>query len=206
MDPLVLLGFAVACVVLNALPGPGMLFILSHGVAGGRAAGLAAALGMATGTVVHTAAAALGLSALLRAAPVVLDVLRVGGAAVLIYLAISALRSARGAAEMPVRARRPLRQTYLTAVLTNLANPKVVLFYLAFVPQFVTVGGWPASVQTLVLGGVLIVIGLVMDGVVGLAAGTAATLLRRPPVHRWLRRLSAAIFGGLAVRLLTDTR
>lgn len=88
-------------------------------------------------------------------------------------------------------------------MLTNLANPKVVLFYVVFVPQFVTAGGGPTSVQILVLGAVLIVIGLSMDGLMGLAAGTCSTLLlSRPAIQRWLKRAAAAVFGGLAVRLL----
>jgi threonine/homoserine/homoserine lactone efflux protein len=201
MEPSVVLGFAVACVVLNLVPGPGMMFILAHGMVGGRRAGVTAAAGMATGTAVHTVAAALGLSALVNAAPAALDVVRIAGAVFLLYLAISNLRSA-GRTVSPV-ARRSLRRTYLSAVLTNLANPKVVLFYLAFVPQFITAGGWPTSVQILVLGAVLIVIGLVMDSAVGVAAGTfSALLLRRPAIQRWIKRAAAAIFGGLALRLL----
>jgi threonine/homoserine/homoserine lactone efflux protein len=91
--------------------------------------------------------------------------------------------------------------------LTNLANPKVVLFYLAFVPQFITPGGWPVSMQILVLGAVLIVIGLVMDSMVGITAGACSSLLmHRPAFQRWLKRLSAAVFGGIALRLLTESR
>ena len=101
-----------------------------------------------------------------------------------------------------------LRRTYLSAILNNLANPKVVLFFLAFVPQFITPGGWATSTQILVLGGVLIVIGIIVDCAVGVAAGTFSAILRaRPAIQRWLKRISAVIFGGLAVRLLlTDAR
>jgi threonine/homoserine/homoserine lactone efflux protein len=100
MELTTLMAFAGACVVLNLVPGPGMMFIIAQGISGGRRAGVVAAAGMASGTVVHTAAAALGLSALLRVAPMALDAVRVAGAAVLIYLAIAALRSARKAAPM----------------------------------------------------------------------------------------------------------
>ncbi|GAB2684445.1 LysE family translocator [Kribbella swartbergensis] len=206
MDMTTLLAFSVACVVLNLVPGPGMMFILAHGIGGGRRAGVVAAAGMASGTVVHTAAAALGLSTLLRAAPYALDVVRLVGAAVLVYLAITALRSARaGADARRVNSSRSLRRTYLSAVLTNLANPKVVLFYLAFVPQFLTVGGWPTSAQILVLGTVLVLIGIIMDCAVGVAAGgLSALFLRRPAIQRGLKRLSAAVFGTLAIRLVAD--
>ena len=183
-----------------------MLFIVAHGIGGGRVAGLVAATGMATGTVVHALAAALGLSALLQAAPYALDVVRLAGAAVLLYLAVNALRSSNRTTPIaPGTGRRSRRRTYAAAVLTNLANPKVVLFYLAFVPQFLAPGGWPTTVQILVLGALLVGIGLVMDCAVAVTAGAfPAVLLGRPAVRRWFLRASAAIFGGIAIRLLAD--
>lgn len=207
MDLSILIAFAAACVVISVVPGPDMMFIAANGMARGRAAGVIAALGMSTGITVHTIAAALGLGALLQAAPVALDVVRIVGAVFLVYLAISTLRSARHVAEeAPERHdERSLRRTYVMAVLTNLANPKVILFYLAFLPQFVTAGGWATPVQFLVMGAILVVIGFAVDGTVGLAAGALSALLRRrPAIQRWLNRLSAAIFGALAVRLVAD--
>ena len=120
---------------------------------------------------------------------------------------ISTLRSARDVAERaPERyGSASLRRTYVMAVLTNLSNPKVILFYVAFFPQFLTEGGWSMPVQFLVMGAILVTIGFAVDGTVGLAAGTlSALLLRRPAIQRWLNRVSAAIFGGLAVRLVVD--
>jgi threonine/homoserine/homoserine lactone efflux protein len=206
MDATTVFGFALACVILNIVPGPGMLFIVAHGISGGRGSGVVAAVGMASGAVVHTVLAALGLSALLRVAPYALDAVRIGGALFLLYLAVNAFRSVRTAPRIaPEEARKSGRRTYVSAVLTNLANPKVVLFYLAFVPQFLTPHGWAVPAQILVLGAVLIGIGLVMDCAVGLMSGTFSTLLlRRPAFERWLKRASGAIFGGLAVRLLIE--
>lgn len=203
MDPSILLAFALACVVISVVPGPDMLFILANGVARGRAAGVVAAAGMSTGLAGHTVAAALGLGAVLQAAPVALDAVRIAGAVFLVYLAVGALRSA-GQGAAPVKPER-LRRTYVMATLVNLSNPKVVLFYLAFFPQFVTEGGWAMPVQFLVMGAMLIVIGFCVDASVGLASGAlSALLLRRPGVQRWLNRVSAAIFGALAVRLVAD--
>ena len=207
MDASTLVAFVVACAVISLVPGPDMMFIIANGIARGRMAGVVAAVGMSTGMTVHTIAAALGLGALLQAAPVVLDGVRIVGAVFLAYLAVSALRSARDVAETaPVRfGGHTLRRTYLMATLTNLANPKVIFFYLAFFPQFVTEGGWPTPVQFLLMGAILIVVGLSVDASVGLAAGALSTLLRRrPAVQRWLSRVSAVIFGGLAVRLVVD--
>ena len=207
MDVSILVAFVAACAVISLVPGPDMMFIVANGVARGRAAGVVAAVGMSTGMAVHTVAAALGLGALIQAAPVVLDAVRIVGAVFLCYLAFSALRDARRVTET-AQARfggHSLRRTYAMATLTNLANPKVIFFYLAFFPQFVTEGGWPTPVQFLLMGAILIVVGLAVDASVGLAAGTLSDLLRRrPAVQRWLNRVSAAIFGGLAVRLVVD--
>ena len=207
VDLHIVLAFALACVVISVVPGPDMAFIMANGIARGRAAGVVAAAGMSTGIVGHTVAAAFGLGAVLQAAPIALDAVRIGGAVFLVYLAITTLRSAKDVAEAaPARfGGRSLRRTYAMAALVNLSNPKVVLFYLAFLPQFVTRGGWPMPVQFLVMGAILIVIGFCVDATVGLAAGALSSVLqRRPGVQRWLNRVSAAIFGGLAVRLVAD--
>jgi threonine/homoserine/homoserine lactone efflux protein len=207
MDLSTVLAFALACVVISIVPGPDMMFIMANGIARGRAAGVVAAAGMSSGLVGHTVLAALGLGALLQAAPVALEAVRIAGAVFLVYLAITTLRSAKDVATTaPARfGERSLRRTYVMATLVNLSNPKVVLFYIAFLPQFVTEGGWPMPAQFLAMGAILIVIGFAVDASVGLAAGALSNvLLRRPGVQRWLNRVSAAIFGGLAVRLVAD--
>ncbi|OLF04392.1 lysine transporter LysE [Actinophytocola xinjiangensis] len=206
MDLSLVLAFAAACLIISIVPGQDMMFIVANGIARGRAAGVVAAVGMSTGIAVHTVLTALGLGALLAAAPVALDTIRLVGAVFLIYLAVAALRAAReSTSAAPTPPARSLRRTYVMAVLTNLANPKVILFYLAFFPQFLTEGGWSTPVQFLVMGAILVVVGFSVDGSVGLAAGALAALLRRrPTIQRWLNRVSAAIFGALAIRLVTD--
>lgn len=200
-----LLGFAIAALAISIVPGPDMMFIMANGISGGRLAGVVSASGISLGLAVHTTAAALGLSALLLAAPFMLDVIRWCGAVFLLYLAFTALRSARKgtALETRLKPRRSLRRTFWMAVLTNLANPKVILFYLAFLPQFLDPrAAWPIAVQFLVLGLVLIVIGFVVDSSTGFASGTLSEKLRRhPAVRGWLDRVSAAVFGALAIRL-----
>ena len=212
MDPALVVAFVVAVFLLSVAPGPDMLFIVANAAAGGRRAGLVSAVGMSTGLAVHTVAAALGLSALIAAAPDALVVIRVAGAGFLVYLAISSWRASRAAGTeeraKPVK-ERSLRKLYAMATLTNLANPKVVLFYLAFLPQFLShgPGAWPIPVQLLTLGVVFIVVGLSVDGTVGFTAGSLADkVLGRPAVRRRLERASALIFGGLAVRLALDSR
>ncbi|MCE7001537.1 LysE family translocator [Kibdelosporangium philippinense] len=207
MELSVLLAFTVASALISLAPGPDMMFIIANGIARGRKAGVIAALGMSTGIAIHTVAAAAGLGALLAAAPVALDIMRILGAVFLVYLAIATLRASRKAAEAaetPVP-QRSLRKMYAMAVLTNLSNPKVILFYLAFFPQFIHQDGWPAWVQFLVLGAILICVGLMVDATVGFTSGALSEfLVRRPAIRRWMDRASAAIFGALAVRLVAN--
>lgn len=212
MDVSVVLGFMVAVFLVSVVPGPDMLFIVANAAAGGRRTGVVAAAGMSTGLAVHSVAAALGLGALIQAAPQVLNGVRIAGAAFLLYLAYLTWRASRqefGAPEdAPELPRRTLRRTYLMATLTNLANPKVILFYLAFVPQFITIGSgsWPATVQFLVLGAVFILVGFPVDAGAALLAGTLTERFFRTGsrIRRRLERVTAAIFAGLAARLAID--
>jgi threonine/homoserine/homoserine lactone efflux protein len=212
MDPVLIGAFVAAAFLLSVAPGPDMLFIVANAGVGGRRAGVVAAAGMSTGLAAHTLAAAAGLTALIQAAPQALTVVRVAGAVFLLYLAIASWRSSRaGAADAapPEVTRRPLRKVFAMATLTNLANPKVVLFFVAFLPQFLTTGpgAWPIWAQLLVLGAVFIAVGFPVDATVGLTAGgLAERLLHRPSVRRRIQRVCAAVFGGLAVRLLLDSR
>lgn len=214
MDMSVVLGFLVAVFLVSIVPGPDMLFIVANAAAGGRRTGVVAAAGMSTGLAVHSVAAALGLGALIQAAPQILNGVRIAGAAFLLYLAYLTWRASRdefGAPEdAPQLPRRTLRRTYLMATLTNLANPKVILFYLAFVPQFITTGSgsWPVTVQFLVLGAVFILVGFPVDASAALLAGTLTERFFRTGsrIRRRLERVTAAIFAGLAARLAIDIR
>jgi threonine/homoserine/homoserine lactone efflux protein len=158
-----------------------MLFILANATTGGQRAGLVSAIGMSTGLAVHTFLAAVGMGALIQAAPKALTIVRIAGALFLIYLAISTWRASRvGTADAPgptAPPQRSLRRTYAMATLTNLANPKVILFYLAFLPQFLSTGAtaWPAWLQLMILGGMFIIVGLPIDATVGLAAGRSVS-------------------------------
>jgi threonine/homoserine/homoserine lactone efflux protein len=212
VDLHVVLAFVAAAYVISLVPGPDMLFIVANGVAGGRRAGVTAALGVSTGLLGHTLAAAFGLGILVQRAPEALRVVRIAGAVVLLVLAVTTWRAARrqgpeeAVAAVP---RRSLRRTFALAALTNLANPKVILFYLAFVPQFVTLGAGaaPVPVQMLVLGAVLIVVGLSVDGTTGLLSGTLSDRLRaNRRLRRRMERASAGVFAALATRLVLDSR
>jgi threonine/homoserine/homoserine lactone efflux protein len=203
-----LASFLVAALVVQLVPGPGMLFILSQGIAGGRRAGVAAALGAASGMVVHTCAAALGLAALFLHAPAAYDVLRLVGGAYLLWMAIGHFRGSRRLAvgDTPRHA-PPSKLVFRRACLNNLANPKVIAFYVAFLPQFVDRRLGQVPLQLLVLGFVFLLIGLAVDLPLGAFAGRAGEILRRRAgLRRVLDWVVGTILGVLGIRLLVTPR
>jgi threonine/homoserine/homoserine lactone efflux protein len=187
--------------VLMVTPGPDMLLVLATGMAGGPRAGVVTALGVASGEVVHITAAALGLAAIFRAAPALYDAVRIAGACYLIWLGVQALRAHR----LPVGrdGGRPVSpwRAYRRGVLTNLLNPKMALFTLALLPQFIDPGRGQVGLQFLVLGVSFIVIEIAVDGSVGYAAGRLRRLLARGRLARALQVISGSIYLGLGARL-----
>jgi threonine/homoserine/homoserine lactone efflux protein len=197
-----LLAYTAACVVLFATPGPDMSLFLSQTIAGGRRAGLAAMAGAMVGCCLHSLVAALGVSALIAASATAFTVLKVVGALYLLWLAIDAIR--RGSA-LALAGRRPapsLWRTFLLGLGINLTNPKVVLFFVTFLPQFVSVSDPHASGKLLVLGFYFVLVSLPLAiAMVLLADHFVAALTRRPGVVRALDYSFAAVFALFAIRI-----
>ncbi|MBC2903971.1 LysE family translocator [Streptomyces cupreus] len=195
--------FLVAAFALCITPGPDMMFIVAMGGRGGPTAGVMAAFGVACAMLVHTVAAALGLSALFTTLPTLYHVLRWVGAAYLLYLAVKAFRDRSVPGEDgSAGTGSGMRRAFWQGAVTNLLNPKVILFNVAFLPQFVDPSLGHVPGQLLLLGGTLVLMGFLWDGFVGLLAGRLADLLRRSKrVNRWLNIVSGTVFTGLAVRL-----
>jgi len=179
-------------------PGPDMLFCLATGLRGGSRAGFLAALGAATGEVIHITAAALGLAAIFHAAPLLFDAVRLVGACYLIFLGLSALRNRNRHLDDRVP---PGTHAYRRGIATNLLNPKMALFTIAFLPQFVDPAAGSLAVQFLVLGACFVALEIVVDGTVGLVAGRLAHLFRRRRVRRNLNVVAGSIYVGLGARL-----
>ncbi len=200
-----LLAFVPAALALNLTPGADMMFCLGQGLRGGPKVALAADLGIAAGGMVHVTLAGLGLGALVAAAPWVFEAIRWVGVAYLLWLAVRTLKKPFGgvAGQLAVvSAGRAFRE----ALIVNLSNPKVILFVLAFIPQFVDPEG-PVLGQFLVFGAILSLGGLVVNGAVGVFAGSLGRVLtgsRR--VEQGLRLVTATVFGGLALRLALSER
>jgi threonine/homoserine/homoserine lactone efflux protein len=198
--PATLLVFAVAASVLVAIPGPNHIYIVTRSIAQGRRVGLASALGVETGTLVHISAATVGLSALVASSAMAFNALRFAGAAYLVYLGLRALlRDEDVAVDGGAAAAPSVRRAYLDGVLVNVLNPKVALFFLAFLPQFVDPERGSASTQILVLGLVVFAIATTSDVLYALAAGAlGAWLRRRPGFARVQRYLTGCIYLALA--------
>jgi threonine/homoserine/homoserine lactone efflux protein len=198
--------FAIAALALLVIPGPSVLYIVTRSVEQGRRAGLVSVLGIHTGTLVHIAAAATGLSALLLASATLFDVVKLAGAGYLIFLGIARLAKRVAAAERRVE-RASLRRVYGQGFVVNLLNPKTALFFVAFFPQFVAPHRGPLAVQILVLGAVFVVLGLLSDSIYALVSGSLATRLRvrartRGPRRQW----SGLVLIGLGVVAATTRR
>ena len=203
-DATVLVAYSVACFVLFITPGPDMSLFLAKTVSGGRKAGIAAMLGAQAGCCVHTMLAALGLSALLAASATAFLVLKVVGGLYLLWLAIDAIRhgsalNVRREAGTEVSVWR----TFVLGVGVNLTNPKVVLFFVTFLPQFVSAGD-PYAAQKLVFFGLYFVLfNLPLCALMVLGADRVLALLkRRPRVMRAIDYVFAGIFGAFAVKIL----
>ena len=186
--------FSVAALALLAVPGPAVLYIVVQSAEQGRSVGLASVAGIHLGTLVHVAAAALGLSALIVASAVAFSVVKYAGAAYLVYLGIRKLLERDSPLSLEHR-REPLGRAFVRGVVVNVLNPKTALFFLAFLPQFVDADRGGVWSQALVLGFVFVGLGLVTDSLYAMAAGTVGGLLRRK--RRAMRYGSGVVFIGL---------
>jgi threonine/homoserine/homoserine lactone efflux protein len=195
-----LLLFVLAGSVLVAIPGPNHLYIITRGLSQGRAAGLASAAGVETGTLVYCAAAAAGLAALIASSALAFDAVRYLGAAYLIYLGVRALLRYEPPQLTGPPDPVPLRRVYAEGVLVNVLNPKVALFFVAFLPQFLDPGRGPVAMQIIVLGLIMATIGMLSDVAYALAAGSLGTWLnRRPTFFRRQRYLTGTIYLALGL-------
>jgi threonine/homoserine/homoserine lactone efflux protein len=203
-DPSVLAPFALAVVVIALTPGPDMAFFLGRAVTQGRAAGLAAMAGATAGILVHTTLVAVGLSALIVAAPTLFLALKLAGALYLAWLAVQAIRHG-SALRLPNRpaARASLGATFASGLAINLLNPKIVIFFMTFLPQFVRPGDPQAAGQLVTLGLLFIAIALCITVPMIFAADRVASLFRsRPRVSRAIDWLFASVFAAFAAHLL----
>ena len=201
----VMLGFTAACVLLALTPGPDMTLFLSRTISGGRWLGLAALLGASAGLIVQSLLAALGISALLAASYTAFTVLKVVGVIYLMYLAYQAIRHGSALALSEAKgAKVNYLATFLTGVGINLTNPKVLLFFLTFLPQFVEANDPQASGKFLFLGLYFLVLGTALNLVIWVLAGRFIGALRsNPKALRYFDYGFAGLMSAFALKLIT---
>ncbi len=207
VDLQTLLVFAPIALALNLTPGADMLFCLGQGMQSGPRAGVAAAFGISVGSLIYALAAGLGLAALIAAHPLTFEAIRWAGVGYLVWLAIGALRQPIGALKPGAVAPATALTAFRRAIVVNLLNPKIALFILALIPQFVRPENGQVLLQFLIFGMVLNVGGTIINAGVAISAGGIGTVLARSRV--WARVLSimtSLVFLGLAAKLAFDRR
>jgi RhtB (resistance to homoserine/threonine) family protein len=205
--------FLLAVVLLSVTPGPDTAYIVGRSVAQGRGAGVVSALGIAVGCLVHTMACAFGLTALLAASATAFTIVKFAGAIYLIYLGVRLIlakpdSNAAASAEISAKAApRPLRQLFAQGFITNVLNPKVVLFFVSFFPQFVAADSPHKVPAFLTLGLVFIMMSTVWNGFVAWIAGSVTQRFSgKPGIKAWLDRGVGGAFVGLGIKLATSHR
>ena len=199
-----IVAFVVASALLSIPPGPDNIFVLTQSALYGRKSGVLVTIGLCTGLIVHTTAVALGVAAIFQTSVVAFTVLKVVGAMYLTYLAWQAFRASVKNLDAPGSNLRSHGALYRRGIIMNITNPKVSIFFLAFLPQFASPENGPLAPQIFLLGGVFICVAFVVFGAIALLAGVLGGWLHRSPraqVH--LNRIAGTVFAGLALKLVT---
>ena len=191
---------------LTISPGPDNIFVLTQGITRGRKPAITAALGMCSGISVHTTMAAFGISALLYSSIVAFNVVKYAGAVYLLYLAYKTLKD-RSAIHLTQMEELPTVEMFKRGFIMNVLNPKVAMFFLAFLPQFVTPGSEHIPLQMLMLGCVFMLQGVVIFCLIGyFAGGIGNFILARPKMAKYFDWLTAGVFASLGIRLALAER
>jgi len=199
--------FVIASLVLIATPGQDMILVMSRSVAQGASAGVVTAAGVSVGLFGHTVLATLGLGAILRTSEWLFIALKLVGAAYLVYLGIGLLRTKQDNLPIGTQAARGLRRLFVDGAVSNLSNPKIAIFYFAFLPQFVAPAAEYPTLTVFALGLIFAGLTFLVKAPVGIFAGKLSAWLRsRPGVLTWVFRSSGALLVALGVRLAFERR
>lgn len=201
-----LLGYLFACMALTISPGPDNIFVITQGLTRGRKAAIITALGMCSGITVHTTAAALGISAIFYSSAAAFNLVKYAGAVYLLYLAWKALRNS-SSLQLSAERNLPATALFRRGFIMNVLNPKVALFFLAFLPQFVAPASGKIPLQMLLLGLIFMLQAVIIFSTIGWFSGTIGRLIAaKPRSARYFDWLTAGVFALLGVRLALTER
>jgi threonine/homoserine/homoserine lactone efflux protein len=207
ITPETMIAFFSASVVLALAPGPDNIFVLTQSALHGRWSGIFVTLGLCTGLVGHTTAVALGVAVIFKASALAFTVLKLAGAAYLLYLAWMSFAAGAAKPKKNSQPRLKGRHLYGRGIIMNLTNPKVSIFFLAFLPQFADPAQGPVSLQILMLGLIFIAATILIFGMIALLAGAIGDwFARSPKAQIWLNRVAGTVFAALALKLITTHR
>lgn len=199
--------FLAASVLLIITPGQDLILVMSRAVTQGTAAGVVTAFGISSGLMVHTLVASLGLGVIIRTSEWLFFALKVVGALYLVYLGIQSILSARSRLDLHGTETRSVRRLYLDGALSNIANPKIAVFYLAFLPQFIHTDAASPTLSLFILGFTFAALTFVIKGPLAMIAGRLSLFIRsRPAVLTWLFRTSGAVLIALGIKLVLERR
>ncbi|ASZ12955.1 LysE family translocator [Chitinophaga pendula] len=198
-----IIAFCIASVILIAIPGPSVLYIIARSTEQGRKAGLVSVAGIETGTMVHVCAAAFGLSALLMSSALAFSLLKYAGAIYLIWLGIKKFSEKQASSQVTLRPQESMSRIYWQGAVVNILNPKTALFFFAFLPQFIEPARGHVSLQVFILGSIFASIAWISDTLYALAAGSLSAWLRKNPAYMKIQAyVSGAIYLLLGVLTL----
>lgn len=197
--------FFTTSILLALVPGPDNWFVMAQAAQKGRLAGLIVTLGLCTGLLVHTSAVAFGLAAIIQTSAIAFTVLKIIGAAYLLFLAWQAFRAAGETKSDDKITEIEIGKLYQRGIIMNITNPKVSIFFLAFLPQFVNPHQGAVIIQFLILGGLFIIATILVFGSISFLAGAMGDSLRKSTrAQKWLNWMAGVIFTGLALKLLVS--
>lgn len=200
----ILVTFSIASILLALAPGPDNIFVLTQSALRGKEAGLIVTIGLCTGLIVHTTAVAFGVAVIFQTSAIAFTVLKLIGAGYLLYLAWQVIRAAATKINIKAKSKLTFWQLYRRGIIMNVTNPKVSIFFLAFLPQFANPKRGSLTLQIMILGGVFIISTLLVFGNIAILAGTLGEWLNRSArTQKIINWIAGSIFVGIALKLLT---
>lgn len=207
MDPIVLLSFVGTAILLTLMPGPDILFVMAQSISQNKWAGIATALGLCTGLLVHTTAAAVGISALVYQSATAFAIVKYAGAAYLLYLAWQAFREKEGGLTLQAQDRKAYQGLYKKGIFMNILNPKVSLFFLALFPQFVKQSAGGVPIQMMILGLIFMLQALVVFTLVSIFSEMASRALQQyTGIEKRMSMIKGVLFTFIGLKLALGDR